>query len=64
MREFDRIDRILNKLEILWKKYPDLRLGQLLENIRNKKDYKITNHIWNQEDYILEEKIDDFMKKY
>ena len=32
MRNPERIDRILEKIKILWKKYPDQRLGQLLFN--------------------------------
>lgn len=32
MRDPKRIDRILVLLSKLWKKYPDQRLGQLLEN--------------------------------
>lgn len=32
MRDKERIDRILNKLGKVWKKYPNQRLGQLLEN--------------------------------
>ena len=32
MRDPKRIDEILKELEILWKKYPDQRLGQILEN--------------------------------
>lgn len=32
MRNPDRIDTICGLLVQLWKKYPDLRLGQLLEN--------------------------------
>ena len=27
-----RIDRILDKLRVLWKAYPDQRLGQIIEN--------------------------------
>lgn len=34
MRDPARIDRILEKLGREWKKYPDLRLGQLYENLR------------------------------
>lgn len=26
-----RINRVINLLEVLWKKYPNLRLGQILE---------------------------------
>lgn len=32
MRELERINRIGNKINILWKKYPDQRLMQLLIN--------------------------------
>ncbi len=32
MRNPERIKRICKKLEKLWKKSPDMRLGQLLEN--------------------------------
>jgi hypothetical protein len=33
MREFARIDRILARLEVYWKRNPDLRLGQILVNL-------------------------------
>ncbi len=33
MRDINRIDLILDRLKILWKKYPDLRLGQLILNV-------------------------------
>lgn len=33
MRDINRIDRILDRLKILWKKHPDLRLGQLILNV-------------------------------
>ena len=32
MRDINRIPIILNRLEMLWKQYPDLRLGQLIGN--------------------------------
>lgn len=32
MRDEQRIERICHNLERLWKQYPDMRLGQLLEN--------------------------------
>jgi hypothetical protein len=32
MRDPERISRILKKLETLWLRHPDQRLGQLLEN--------------------------------
>ena len=33
MRDVNRIPQILKRLEDLWKKYPDLRLGQLIGNV-------------------------------
>jgi uncharacterized protein YihD (DUF1040 family) len=33
MRNPDRIPKILKRLEAVWKKNPDMRLGQLIENI-------------------------------
>ncbi len=33
MRDPNRIPVILNRLEKLWTKYPDLRLGQLIGNV-------------------------------
>ena len=32
MRDPDRIETILSEIAEVWKKYPDLRLGQLLLN--------------------------------
>ena len=33
MRNLDRIDTVLNRLSVVWKRVPDLRLGQLLLNV-------------------------------
>ena len=33
MRDPERIDEILDLLKVYWKTYPDLRLGQLVDNI-------------------------------
>lgn len=33
MRDPQRIDEILDELRDFWKKYPDLRLGQLVVNV-------------------------------
>lgn len=33
MRDPNRIDKVLNEIKEIWKKYPDLRLGQLLCNV-------------------------------
>lgn len=32
MRDPERIDKTLEELKKIWKKYPDLRLGQLILN--------------------------------
>lgn len=32
MRDPDRIDEVLDKLETYWKEHPDLRLGQIVSN--------------------------------
>lgn len=34
MRDVKRIPMILKRLEEIWAKHPDLRLGQLIENFR------------------------------
>ena len=33
MRDPERIPEILDKLKEVWEKYPDLRLGQLIDNV-------------------------------
>lgn len=33
MRDKDRIPKILERLSAVWKKHPDLRLGQLIGNV-------------------------------
>lgn len=35
MRDPNRIETTLKQIERIWKKYPDLRLGQLLCNVAN-----------------------------
>ena len=35
MRDPNRIETTLKQIEGIWKKYPDLRLGQLLCNVAN-----------------------------
>jgi hypothetical protein len=53
MREPERIDRITNRLNELWHKHPDQRLGQLLAN------YIFGHHrdIFHQEDEITEARL-------
>jgi len=35
VRDPERIERILDLIRIIWNKYPDLRLGQLLLNAQS-----------------------------
>lgn len=35
MRDPKRINKVLNEIKIIWKQYPDLRLGQLILNVIN-----------------------------
>lgn len=51
MRNPDRIDRVLNTISRVWKKYPDLRLGQLIVNVIPE------DRIYYTEDDILEAEI-------
>ena len=56
MRDAKRIEPIMKVITDIWKKYPDMRLGQLLMNTcfnfsgKNYKGEHIENYIWNQED--------------
>lgn len=56
MREIERIDRILDKLDKLWHKYPDQRLGQLLENYVF--GYIVPSPLFHVEDDEIEDRID------
>lgn len=52
MRDFSRIDEILTDIRALWINYPDMRLGQLLENfVFDKKT------MFYQEDDVTDEKL-------
>lgn len=66
MRDPKRIQVVLNELRILWEKYPDWRLGQLLSNLPLDKDLfyieddeiinvlqKIQQHGFNNAYYII-----------
>lgn len=52
MRDFNRIDKILTDIRALWINYPDMRLGQLLENFVFN-----TNTMFYQEDDVTDEKL-------
>jgi len=58
MRDPKRIDRILKLVEILWKRCPDMRLGQLLYNFAEFK-----GDIFNYEDDRTEICLKHYLKK-
>ena len=35
MRDKERIDKTTDALNLLWKEHPDLRLGQLIDNLHS-----------------------------
>lgn len=53
MRDPKRIPEILKQLEVVWKKYPDLRLGQLLVN--SLYAHKTTILFFIEDDKLIEE---------
>ena len=59
MRDLERIDRICQKLNRVWKEIPDQRLGQLLENYIFGRD---SQNLWFQEDTHTEELFDNILK--
>lgn len=61
MKDLDRIDRIISKLEKLWRKYPQQRIGQLLENyvfVEGKRGDKTSVRLFHQLDETTEEYIE------
>lgn len=57
MRDPERIPKILKALEILWKKFPDQRLGQLLENyvfFQGERGDRTSVRLFYQEDDLTE----------
>ena len=59
MRDLERIDRICQKLNKVWKEIPDQRLGQMLENYIFGRD---SQNLWFQEDIRTEELFDNILK--
>jgi len=58
MRNPERIDPFLQKLNQLWKSYPDLRFGQLIENVL---DHAVgTSSLFFIEDEPFSKAIDSF----
>jgi uncharacterized protein YihD (DUF1040 family) len=40
MRDPNRIDVILNRVRLVWKRYPDLRLAQIIVNAAKMTEYQ------------------------
>ena len=59
MRDLERIDRICQKLNKVWKEIPDQRLGQLLENYIFGRD---SQNLWFQEDTRTERRFDNIIR--
>lgn len=59
MRDPKRIDRILDKLKVLWKTYPDFRFGQMLINYI----FGDERLHWHLEDDDFEKAVDMAIKK-
>jgi hypothetical protein len=58
-RDPERIDRILNEIEKVWKRYPDMRFYQLIALFE--RDYAKKDKFY-VEDNVLEAGIEDFKK--
>ena len=60
MRDPRRIDRVLDKLRVLWVDHPDQRLGQLVANLSRTTDGRVdSSRIFNLEDDDMEIAIED-----
>lgn len=61
MRDPNRIPAFMAKLEFAWSRFPDLRLGQLIENLRS----KVTNltPTFYVEDDEMERALDMWLKE-
>lgn len=51
MRDPSRIDRVIEELRRIWKKYPDLRLWQLFEYVRSHNESPADNFYLEDEDW-------------
>ena len=57
MRDINRIDPMLKRIGEIWKKYPDLRLGQLIKNA------SFDSNLYYIEDEDLIDKIEEFYER-
>ncbi len=54
MRDPERIERILAILRVYWLQYPDMRLGQIVENARRLSDVNDLYHTFSVSDDDME----------
>lgn len=67
MGNISRINPLMHKFTTLWQLYPDLRFGQLVENLiqRNYPGSSVVgieNHLWNDEEIAWEKAIDKMLE--
>ncbi len=61
MRDPQRIKQVLDTIEKIWVKHPDLRLGQLIQNLVSSKN---ANYIYYMEDEELIKRLqEDYNEK-
>jgi uncharacterized protein YihD (DUF1040 family) len=53
MRDSNRIDILIEALREAWKKYPDLRFGQLVESIGSFNDQKVDPYYLEDSQWLL-----------
>lgn len=58
MRDPARIDRVVEKLRTLWHAHPDMRLGQLVENLRT----SVCDDTFQVEDDVWERNVDAVLR--
>lgn len=68
MRDPDRISRMLELVEEIWRKWPDLRLGQLIEVVGTREVHgrsrRTNDHcVFNVEDDKMERYLIDWLEK-
>jgi hypothetical protein len=59
MRDPKRIPVMLEKIRVLWEKYPDLRLGQLIENVRGQSGLGEVDLFYIEDDR-MEQALDEY----
>ena len=59
MRDVNRIKPFLERIEEIWKKYPDLRFGQLINNVFGEQQVLF----YYLEDFEIIEIIEEFYKQ-